>query len=53
MGLATALYVGQVVALQGNQLEASLSGANQQLRLGIALTFDQGSRVHGRVSVRL
>jgi hypothetical protein len=53
MGLATALYVGQVVALQGNRLEASLSGASQQLHLGIALTFDQGSRVHGRVSVRL
>ena len=53
MGLATALYVGQVVALEGNRLEVALRGGNQQLRLGIALTFDQGSRVHGRVSVRV
>jgi DMSO/TMAO reductase YedYZ heme-binding membrane subunit len=49
MGAATALYRGEIVALRGSELIASLRSDRQQFRLGIALDLSQGTVVNGTV----
>ena len=49
LGAATPLYQGTIVALQGNELVASVSSATQHLRLGITLQLPGDGTVSGDV----
>jgi len=49
MGARTALYEGDIVALDGRELVASVHSSSEQLRLGITLDLSDGSAVTGTV----
>lgn len=49
MGASTATYRGEIVALRGSELIASLRSDRQQFRLGISLDLSQGTVVNGIV----
>jgi hypothetical protein len=49
MGAQTALYRGEIVALQGRELVALVRSESERLRLGITLDLSNGSAVTGTV----